>query len=159
MIRSTSCLAALLGIALAGCGGSTSEPPASHETAATPSTTATPPAPPSAPLPVPAADVVASTRIVGFAFEDKNKNGVYDEGDVPLTSQTVLVTNPSATQRIKEVTTDAQGRFRFDDLADGEYRLSLQIPAGYNRTNDDSFSLKLSAKQPPFKAQFGVVHR
>ena len=116
---------------------------------------ASPPQP--AVSPVTATPTVANAQVVGFVFEDKNKNGQFDGADVRLGSQTVLVTNPSATKRIQEVTTDASGSFGFAGLADGEYRVSLQVPASYRRTPDDSLTLKVTANQTASEVHFGIA--
>jgi hypothetical protein len=54
------------------------------------------------------------------------------------------------------MTTDGTGNFRVDGLKDGEYRISVQIPAGFTRANDDSFNLKISASQPAPQVLFGI---
>ena len=137
----------LLALAIIGCRGNAPEkqeaPPASP--------------PPPAVSPVTTTPTVANAQVVGFVFEDKNKNGQFDGADVRLGSQTVLVTNPSATKRIQEVTTDASGSFGFAGLADGEYRVSLQIPTSYRRTTDDSLTLKVTANQAASEVQFGIA--
>jgi len=92
-------------------------------------------------------------------FEDKDRNGKFDGGDARLGSQTVLVTNPNATQRIQEVTTDASGNFGFAGLGAGEYRVSVQIPKGYERTNDDSMTVNLGGNQGVKEVQFGIAQR
>jgi len=143
--------ATTVGILLCGCGGNTPEQQSSREAEpAVPAKQFTPPPPPI---------VVGSSRVVGFVFDDKNRNGAFDEGDMRLPSQSVLVTNPSATQRIQELTTDAMGVFRVDGLGDGEYRVSVQIPDGFSRTNDDSFNLTISAGQAAPEVHFGVTRR
>ena len=90
-------------------------------------------------------------------FEDKDRNGKFDGGDVRLESQTVLVTNPSASKRIQEVTTDASGNFGFAGLAAGEYRVSVQIPKGYDRTTDDSLTFTVGANPVAREVQFGIA--
>jgi len=94
--------------------------------------------------------------VVGLVFEDKNRNGAYDGGDDRMPGQRVLITNLPATQIIRSMMTDSTGNFRVDDLKDGEYRISAQIPAGFSRTNDDSFNLKITAGQPAPQVLFGI---
>jgi protocatechuate 3,4-dioxygenase beta subunit len=94
--------------------------------------------------------------VVGLVFDDKNRNGVYDGGDDRMPGQTVLITNLPATQILRSMTTDGTGNFRVDGLKDGEYRISVQIPAGFTRANDDSFNLKISASQPAPQVLFGI---
>ena len=139
----------LLALAIIGCRGNA---PEQQEVPA-----ASPPPPAVSPVTATPTPTVANAQVVGFVFEDKNKNGQFDGADVRLGSQTVLVTNPSATKRIQEVTTDASGSFGFAGLADGEYRVSLQIPTSYRRTTDDSLTLKVTAKQTASEVQFGIA--
>ena len=42
-------------------------------------------------------------------------------------------------------------------LADGEYRVSLQVPTSYRRTTDDSLTLKVTANQAASEVQFGIA--
>ena len=140
----------LMAIMVAGCGRSTEQQSASESSAASQA-----PAAPPAPPPV----MVGPREISGYVFEDKNRNGQFDTGDERLGSQTVLVTNPSATKRLHNATTDASGSFRFGDLADGEYRVSLLVPEGFDRTNDDSFSVMVLGNQPMAEVHFGVARR
>ena len=97
--------------------------------------------------------------VAGIVFEDGNRNGVLDESEVRAAGSTVLVTNPSATRRIQSATTDADGQFRFDGLPGGEYRVSLQFPDGFVRTNDDSFTVKVGADNALPVIQFGMARR
>jgi hypothetical protein len=134
----------LLAIVVSGCGRST-EQESSESSAATPAK----PAPPKV--------VVGPREISGYVFEDKNQNGLFDAGDERLGEQTVLITNPSATKRLHNATTDATGSFRFGDLPDGEYRVMVMIPDGFYRTNDDSFNLTVFGEQPMHEVHFGLA--
>lgn len=149
MIRYVA-LFTLTAIVVAACGRQT-EQQASSESPAASQAPAGPPAPP----PV----MVGPREISGYVFEDKNRNGLFDTGDERLGSQTVLVTNPSATKRLHNATTDASGSFRFGDLSDGEYRVSVLVPEGFDRTNDDSFSLTVLGNQPMPEVHFGLARR
>ena len=145
---------ATLVLALVGCGGG-----GTSEQQASPATSSPQPQPSASPALPPPATSLANAQIAGFVFEDKDRNGKYDGGDVLMASQTVLVTNPSASKRIKEVTTDASGTFGFAGLGAGEYRVSVQIPKGYERTNDDSMTLNVKASQAATQVQFGIAQR
>ena len=149
MIRFVA-LCALTAIVVAACGRQT-EQQSSSESPAPSQVPAGPPPPP----PV----MVGPREISGYVFEDKNRNGQFDTGDERLGSQTVLVTNPSATKRLHNATTDTSGSFRFGDLADGEYRVSVLVPEGFDRTNDDSFSLTVLGNQPMPEVHFGIARR
>ena len=133
----------LMAIVVSGCGRST-EQQSSESSASSPAK----PAPPKI--------MVGPREISGYVFEDKNQNGVFDTGDERLGAQTVLITNPSATKRLHNATTDASGTFRFGDLPDGEYRVMVMIPEGFYRTNDDSFNLTVVG-QPMQEVHFGIA--
>ena len=149
--------ATTLGLLLCACRGNSPEQQTSQTSS---ETTPAPAAAAELPAPVAATPiVVGSSRMVGYVFDDKNKNGTLDDSEGRLPSQVVLITNPSATKRIQDLTTDAMGVFRVDGLGDGEYRVSVQIPAGYQRTNDDSFSLKIAKGQPVPEVHFGITKR
>ena len=133
-------------VVVAACGGGSEE--------------SAPPQPQQAP---PAAtETSAATgagRITGFVFEDKNRNATFDGSDTRTPKLTVVLTNSSATQQVQSTTTGDDGSFRLENLAIGEYRISLQIPEGYERTNDDSFKIVVSADAMPPEVQFGIVRR
>jgi hypothetical protein len=139
-------------IAVTACGGGSGETAAPQ-----PLESAAPPVKPAAPASEPAA--TGPGRISGFVFEDRNRNGTYDTGDVRLANVTVALTNPSATHEVQSATTGDDGSFRLENLAPGTYRISLQIPEGYQRTSDDSFEIAVSADGTPLEVQFGVAGR
>ena len=97
--------------------------------------------------------------LAGFVFEDRNRNGRFDAGDVRMARQTVVLTNPDATQRIQTITTDGDGTFRFEKLPPADYRVSLQVPESFERTNDDSFLVTISADQSVPERAFGIVRQ
>jgi hypothetical protein len=140
-------------MAITACGGA-----GSGETAAPqPQESAAAPVKPAAPASEPAAR--GPGRISGFVFEDRNRNSTYDTGDARVAKLTVALTNPSATQEVRSATTGDDGSFRLENLAPGKYRISLQIPEGYQRTSDDSFEIAVSADGTPLEVQFGIVGR
>lgn len=97
--------------------------------------------------------------LAGFVFEDRNRNGRFDAGDVRMAQQTVVLTNPDATQRIQTITTDGDGTFRFEKLPPADYRVSLQIPERFERTNDDSFLVTISPDQSVPEMALGIVRQ
>jgi hypothetical protein len=137
----------LIAIVVSGCGRSSEQQSSDAPTAST-----AVPAKPAAPK-----IMVGPREISGYVFEDKNQNGLFDTGDERLGAQTVLVTNPSATKRLHNATTDAAGSFHFSELPDGEYRVMLMIPDGFYRTNDDSFNLTVLGEQPMQEVHFGIA--
>lgn len=140
----------LMAIVVSGCGRQQEQQASSESPAASQ-------APAAAPGPPPV--MVGPREISGYVFDDKNRNGQFDTGDERLGSATVVVTNLAATKRLHNATTDASGSFRFGDLADGEYRVSVLVPDGFDRTNDDSFSVTVLGNQPMAEVHFGVARR
>ena len=136
-------------LALCACGRTGSDQPAKQESSSVPAT--------SSPAPAATGPLGAPGVVAGIVFEDKNHNGAMDAGESRLSGQTVLVTNASATQRITSTTTNAEGRFEFGDLRDGELRVSVQVPKGYARTNDDSFTVTVADDRPLREVYFGIA--
>lgn len=133
----------LLGVA---CGGG-SEQQAASETRESDSSPAS-----DAPRPAP-----GTITVSGVVFEDADRDGAVDEGETRLSGQQVTLMNPPATEDYERATTDADGTFRFDKLGAGEYRLTLRVPDGFQRTTDDSFLIELREGVPPSDVRFGVV--
>lgn len=136
----------LLTMVVPGCGGGVPEQTATR--------TAQEQQPAPQPLPV---EVTGPGQIVGFVFEDRNRNGLFDANDTRRAQLTVVLTNPSGTQQIRSAITDADGSFRLENLSAGEYRVTLQIPKGFERTNDDSFVLTVNADETAREVQFGIT--
>jgi hypothetical protein len=82
-----------------------------------------------------AASVLASTAsasgtssITGVAFEDANRNGVFDAGEAPWADQQIYLFDASG-RNTAVAWTDASGRYGFAGLADGEYRVAYASPS------------------------------
>lgn len=97
--------------------------------------------------------------VSGFVFEDGNRNGTFDADDVRMPQQTVILADPAGTTQIRLATTGSDGTFRFDDLAAADYRVTVQIPDGFDRTNDSSMVLTLGDTAPSADVRFGVAPR
>lgn len=107
-----------------------------------------------APVPV---ELSGLGAIVGFVFEDKNRDGVFGQNDVRMAGETVILENPSRLTFIRSVTTGADSGFRFDHLPVGPYRVSVKVPEGFERTSDDSFVVTVAADGTAPEARFGVA--
>ncbi|MCD6291313.1 MAG: PQQ-binding-like beta-propeller repeat protein, partial [Anaerolineae bacterium] len=77
---------------------------------------------------------VQPVDILGTVFEDMNLNGVYDNGEPPLTGVTVTLTG--GTEPLTAVTDDT-GAFAFLQVLPGSYVLHEENPAGYFSTTTD----------------------
>ena len=65
-----------------------------------------------------------SALLSGIVFEDRNHNGVFDAGDTPLKDVVVRLDNGYI------VETDAEGRYHYPNVADGDHTLQLD-PESY----------------------------
>jgi len=107
----------------------------------------------------PAVDVTGPGQIVGFVFQDTNRNGTFDANDTRMAQLTVVLTNPSTAQRIRSAKTGTDGSFRLENLAAGEYRVTLEIPEGFERTNDHSFVVDVNPDGTAREVQFGIARK
>jgi hypothetical protein len=133
---------------VASCG-SEPQPPAEPLPASRAEAVATPAAPP------PASTSTGTYQVTGFVFEDKNKNGAYDPSDGRMGQQTITLEGPVTEKQVQVVTTGADGSFRIEKLPAGEYRITLRIPAGFERAIDDSFLITVGADSAT-SVQFGL---
>jgi hypothetical protein len=140
-------------VVLAACGG---EPPPNQES---PAETAQEEATSPGVSPPDTAGVAAAGEIAGFVFDDSDRNGTFDGSDARMPEQTVVLTNPASTEQIRSVTTDSTGAFRFDGLTPGDYRITLEIPDGFQRTNDVSMVLSVRESEPLGEVRFGIAPR
>jgi hypothetical protein len=138
---------------LAACGADPQ--PKQESPAGTAQEAATSPGAP--PLGAPA--VAAAGEIPGFVFDDRDRNGTFDGSDVRMPQQTVVLTSPDSTQQIRSVTTDSTGAFRFEGLTPGDYRVTLEVPDGFQRTNDVSMVLNVRESEPLAEVGFGIAPR
>jgi serine-aspartate repeat-containing protein C/D/E len=89
-------------------------------------------------IPVPAGEALTDydfcetppSSLSGLVYADKNQNCLFDEGESPLSGVTLHLLN-SAGVRVGTTVTDAQGRYRFENLAPGQYSVQQEQPVGY----------------------------
>jgi protocatechuate 3,4-dioxygenase beta subunit len=62
---------------------------------------------------------------------DANANGVQDTGEAGVAGVTVKLFDATGTQLLATTRTDADGRYAFDGLAAGDYRVQIVKPAAY----------------------------
>ena len=69
-------------------------------------------------------------------FIDTNGNGIYDLGDLAFANVelTLTGTSNSGVSITRTLTTDVNGNYDFDGLLPGNYKITLDVPAGYNLT-------------------------
>ncbi len=122
---------------------------------ATPATGTPAPAPtPLTPTPdsSPVTVKVVKGLVDGTVYEDKNRNKTFDENEKPIAGVAVRLTDSSG--RVIETTTDADGRYQFTDVPDGEVTievLTVQKPVGGSKT------FVVSAKGPETVVNIGYA--
>ncbi|HDC5751759.1 TPA: carboxypeptidase regulatory-like domain-containing protein, partial [Staphylococcus aureus] len=74
-----------------------------------------------------------------YVWEDTNKNGIQDQDEKGISGVTVTLKDESGNV-LKTVTTDADGKYKFTDLDNGNYKLEFTTPEGYTPTTVTSGS-------------------
>jgi len=91
------------------------------------------------------AGVVPVVAIGDYTWIDTNGNGIQDGGEPPIAGITVTLLNPDGTPAthsngtpIAAVVTDGNGRYVFDDVLPGDYKIQFSTPDGYKLTGTGS---------------------
>lgn len=84
-------------------------------------------------IPLPAAPLAAIGDLVWL---DENQNGIQDAAEPGISGVTVNLYNGAGTQ-VSSTTTNANGRYLFDNLNPGDYFVEFVPPAGYQRSPQD----------------------
>ncbi|HEG7667475.1 TPA: MSCRAMM family adhesin SdrD, partial [Staphylococcus aureus] len=74
-----------------------------------------------------------------YVWEDTNKNGIQDQGEKGISGVTVTLKDENGNV-LKTVTTDADGKYKFTDLGNGNYKVEFTTPEGYTPTTVTSGS-------------------
>ncbi len=61
---------------------------------------------------------------------DADSDGIYDSSELPLVGLTVYLYDATGTTILDSTITDANGKFLFDSLLTGDYRIRFTIPEG-----------------------------
>lgn len=78
-------------------------------------------------------------------FADVNGNAVREEGEAPVLGGAVSVTDRAGSISDTGLTTDTDTPLCFNELPEGDYNISMAVPAGYNPTTTTNYPLKLLA--------------
>ena len=78
-------------------------------------------------------------------FEDINGNGMPDTGENPLAGGAVSITDRAGKVSLTGSTTSGPNPLCFDKVPEGDYNVSVAVPAGYNATTNTNYPLKVSA--------------
>lgn len=109
-----------------------------------PTPTVTPsPSPTPTPTPTPTPSVTPTPTPVGsigdFVFSDTNRNGIQDTGESGVDDVTVRL-KTCGNVVLESTSSDPQGKYLFDNLAAGCYRVSIVTPAGFEISPQDQGS-------------------
>ncbi|MHC5907797.1 SdrD B-like domain-containing protein [Streptomyces sp. S6] len=73
-------------------------------------------------------------KLGDYVWYDDNANGIQDKGEKGAKGVTVKLIDPATGKTLKTTTTDANGKYLFDKLPDGKYKVCFTKPAGYDWT-------------------------
>lgn len=94
--------------------------------------------------------------IILLPFEDLDRDGRRDSEDGGLNGWTAALTGERVAPRT--ATTDANGTYRFDDIEQGTYRLSVQPPRGWRPTTPEAGVYTVTVGVPPARTfDFGFA--
>ncbi|HDT6323731.1 TPA: carboxypeptidase regulatory-like domain-containing protein, partial [Staphylococcus aureus] len=72
-----------------------------------------------------------------YVWEDTNKNGIQDQDEKGISGVTVTLKDENGNV-LKTVTTDADGKYKFTDLDNGNYKVEFTTPEGYTPTSTNT---------------------
>ncbi|MHB8714067.1 MAG: SdrD B-like domain-containing protein, partial [Trichloromonadaceae bacterium] len=75
---------------------------------------------------------ICEGTIGNYVWDDANKNGIQDAGEMPLSGVMVNISGPNGYSN--SMMTNAQGSYQFTGLCPGTYSVSVVTPAGYALT-------------------------
>jgi hypothetical protein len=109
----------------------------------TPTLTKTPkPTSTQTPTPIPGLHTIR-----GGVYQDLNTStccdGVWDTNELGLGNHTVTLTRQSDGSFVADTKTGADGMFQFNNIPDGDYRITHVVSEGWERTTDDSVQFSL----------------
>ena len=72
-------------------------------------------------------------------FEDLNGNGIQDAGEPGISGVLITLTGTAdnGTEITRTVATDGNGNYNFDGLPPGSYKITINVPGGYEITYQD----------------------
>ena len=77
---------------------------------------------------------VCASTVTGYAFQDLNRNGVYNIPEAYISGVTVSLWNGAGTSLIATTTTNASGSYTFANLANGSYSVQIAALSGQTLT-------------------------
>ena len=89
---------------------------------------------------------VRNFNISGFKIDDRNRNGIWDAGEVGIPNWNISLLNSSTGVKITDATTNPSGRYIFSNLLIGTYQVTEETKPGYIASNSTSVVISLSNK-------------
>ena len=88
---------------------------------------------------------VKPASVGDYTWMDVNRDGLQDADEPALPGVTVTLTRADGSavtdasgNPVAAVTTDANGKYKFENLLPGDYKVSFQAPAGYEATTSEA---------------------
>ena len=108
--------------------------------------------------------LVRNYEISGKAWDDVNKNGIYDEGERPLSNVVAKLVENGKNRVVKTVLTDDTGKYTFSEVPNGEYSVMFEFedkkysPTVYKKNNieDSKVSDALGVNRQEITKQVAV---
>lgn len=72
----------------------------------------------------------APASVSGFVFVDDSNDGIRDAGEDPIAGVTVTLIDATTGLQVDQTTTDASGRYEFESVLPGDYRIVETQPQG-----------------------------
>jgi LysM repeat protein len=98
---------------------------------------------PTALLPSPSPKPGLGTLCI-LLYNDMNGDSIRQEEEPSIPDGAISVRNSSAFVNLTQTTLAGTDPFCFEDIAEGEYTISVAIPPGYNPTTETNYILKLN---------------
>jgi hypothetical protein len=76
--------------------------------------------------------LTGTAKLGNYVWQDQNRNGIQDAGEVGIANAVVTLTYPDGT--LLNTTTSATGAYAFDNLEPGTYNVKFTTPVGYTAT-------------------------
>ena len=106
------------------------------------------------------AGVVRMGTLTGTIWVDQNGDGVRQEGESPLSGVEVQLMNGAGRVIVTSAETDENGRFTFEKMAPGSYKLRVDAPEGYvfsGTAQDSTLPLDSTRDGRGYSASFAML--
>lgn len=77
---------------------------------------------------------LTSTSVIGTVYKDVNNNGIYDQGDTPMSGVTIGIFSYGTYKPLPPTVTDSQGHYTIPFVPSGGVAITENIPTGMTNT-------------------------